>query len=137
MSNVKCRYCGEDNLLWREVEGKWRLFGEEGLHVCSQYKSGYNDIRESFLEEYPLVSKTFVQAIQRLMEFGAERYGDYTWLEKPLEYIYEHLGDHMQDYQLGEFESFYKKDLDSGMPVLYHIAARTMMLIHKLEEAEK
>lgn len=35
----RCRYCGERNLKWVQVDTKWRLSSSDSqLHVCAQYK---------------------------------------------------------------------------------------------------
>ena len=38
-SNFKvCRYCGDYNLHWAKVEGRWRLATSTGkLHMCKAY----------------------------------------------------------------------------------------------------
>lgn len=29
-----CRYCGARGLHWESTERGWRLFGDDGMHVC-------------------------------------------------------------------------------------------------------
>lgn len=31
---TSCRCCSEGNLFWREIDGKWRLFNDRGIHKC-------------------------------------------------------------------------------------------------------
>ena len=31
-----CRYCNEDYLHWQQIEKKWRLFSDKGLHICQK-----------------------------------------------------------------------------------------------------
>lgn len=40
-----CKFCGKGGLWWSQVEDKkWRLFGEDGLHTCKDYR--VNDEQE-------------------------------------------------------------------------------------------
>jgi hypothetical protein len=31
---ITCRCCGTNNLLWNQVNGKWRLFDGNSIHKC-------------------------------------------------------------------------------------------------------
>lgn len=33
-SRVTCRCCGANHLHWKEFNGRWRLFDDNGLHAC-------------------------------------------------------------------------------------------------------
>lgn len=30
----KCRCCGQEGLHWNQIDGKWRLCNDDGLHMC-------------------------------------------------------------------------------------------------------
>jgi hypothetical protein len=34
-----CRYCGCKNLWWKQIDSKWRLVNEMGIHSCNEYKN--------------------------------------------------------------------------------------------------
>lgn len=34
-----CRHCGKKGLVWREIDGRWRLCEKKGaVHTCAQYR---------------------------------------------------------------------------------------------------
>ena len=36
--SITCKHCNEENLVWMNVDGKWRLGDGEEVHVCEEYE---------------------------------------------------------------------------------------------------
>ena len=47
-----CKFCGEGNLHWRAIEGKWQLFSSSGIHNCPINPLKENLEREEMEELY-------------------------------------------------------------------------------------
>lgn len=35
---ITCRNCGEEGLIWKKINGNWRLFNENKIHTCKNNK---------------------------------------------------------------------------------------------------
>ena len=35
---ITCRHCGKTGLVWRQVNGAWRLHKGQEIHSCSEHK---------------------------------------------------------------------------------------------------
>lgn len=81
---------------------------------------------------YELVPLSAIEALGKVLTFGATRYGDETWrlLPKANDRYYAATLRHLFAYRNGEY-----LDEDSGMPHLFHALANIAFLIElKLSE---
>lgn len=77
-----------------------------------------------------LVPPSLTNAVARILEFGAEKYGDNNW-RQGLQWsrIYAALQRHLSDFWSGQ-----DTDLESKLPHLYHAACNIAFLIEFYEQ---
>lgn len=82
---------------------------------------------------YDLIPPEVLEAIGRILTYGAEKYGDRNWEQGGIGYsrYFAALMRHMWSYHSGE-----QLDPESGMSHLWHAACNIAMMIATVERSE-
>lgn len=81
-----------------------------------------------------LIEPEFIEGIGEVLTFGAKEYGENSWqnVENGVNRYYAAAMRHLLAYRKGE-----KKDPESGLSHLHHVACNIMFLAHWEESSEQ